>query len=904
MTKSLTEQAVNAIIRPPRKEYDLDSLPKTIPSEDGKSNYTRIPVTITLPRKETIVGSLYKENFMDETSGGSCVIYMHGNASSQLEGQFLVPNICPHEVFVFCFDFVGCGCSSGEYISLGMNETGDTEYVVNYLQKRFALGPFILWGRSMGAATALMVKNKSIKGVIADSAFVSLKELCTCIAIAQGVPSLFASTAIWYLQKKISQVMDIKFDDVSPLNSVKNSPPPILYGHAEFDEFIPFHHSEILYENTKNKIKQFEKLPGGHNDRRSADWIRKAVTFALQRLDISTENLVISECRNLQGANFHFGNYDQLIGDVATLEDESIAEAYDQAGGNLFKIDNVENMVFNVEEIDDMEEFNDIEFNINDAADQIDFVIVDPDAEPTTTDSGRKIPTIDEITQGGGIKKSPSKLGGGIRSSPSGKITLLGDGSGIRSSPSGKIALLGGNGIRNSPSGKISLLGGGNGICGSPSGKITLLGDGIRSSPSGRIALLGEGGGIKSSPSGRIALLGDGGGIKSSPSGKITLLGDGIRSSPSGRIALLGDGGGIKSSPSGRIALLGDGGGGIRSSPSGRITLLGDGIRPSPSKNFGDGIRSSPSGRITLLGEGNGIRSSPSKLLLEGGGGIKPSPSRQFALLRDDITPNGRIVLLTPEIPGNSNGGGGIRPSPSNQISFLPPNESPKGGGGIKSSPSRIILLNSSPPQNTDSIIAPSPGIRSYPSRNNSLLLNPSPRSPLLDGIQGIDANDSQAVIIPMENEKKDVKKKKSNTKSKSKPKSKKSVKKPKSPEESSDPANGRQQSPSKGNNKKPKDSSKKIAKCRSGTIRRPAEILKKKKKDDKEKEHKKTKISQGDQGMSLSRNNNLAQSFDFIDLYSAKSNHLDLMINKSPSKENMSTLFPKSAAEYNKHRK
>jgi alpha/beta superfamily hydrolase len=81
------------------------------------------------------------------------------------------------------FDFAGSGESDGEYVTLGYNESNDLVNIVNDLKKRFSsIKKIILWGRSMGAVTALMyakkVKfSKTVKGMIVDSPFSSLKKL-------------------------------------------------------------------------------------------------------------------------------------------------------------------------------------------------------------------------------------------------------------------------------------------------------------------------------------------------------------------------------------------------------------------------------------------------------------------------------------------------------------------------------------------------------------------------------------------------------------------------------------------------------------------------------------------------------------------------------------------------------
>jgi alpha/beta superfamily hydrolase len=81
------------------------------------------------------------------------------------------------------FDFAGCGQSEGEYITLGYQESRDLMYILNHLRKQHKqINNIVIWGRSMGAVTALLYaqkcpKTKFIKGIIVDSPFSSLKKL-------------------------------------------------------------------------------------------------------------------------------------------------------------------------------------------------------------------------------------------------------------------------------------------------------------------------------------------------------------------------------------------------------------------------------------------------------------------------------------------------------------------------------------------------------------------------------------------------------------------------------------------------------------------------------------------------------------------------------------------------------
>ncbi len=62
----------------------------------------------------------------------------------------------------------GSGRSGGDYVTLGAHEVNDLGVAVAYLRERFPVCTIGLWGRSMGAVTALLYSQKdpSIAGIV------------------------------------------------------------------------------------------------------------------------------------------------------------------------------------------------------------------------------------------------------------------------------------------------------------------------------------------------------------------------------------------------------------------------------------------------------------------------------------------------------------------------------------------------------------------------------------------------------------------------------------------------------------------------------------------------------------------------------------------------------------------
>jgi pimeloyl-ACP methyl ester carboxylesterase len=77
---------------------------------------------------------------------------------------------------VASFDCSGSGLSEGNYVTLGYCEKEDLRSVIKHLKRDFGLRNFILWGRSMGAVTALLyaAKYQDVLTLISDNAFSDL----------------------------------------------------------------------------------------------------------------------------------------------------------------------------------------------------------------------------------------------------------------------------------------------------------------------------------------------------------------------------------------------------------------------------------------------------------------------------------------------------------------------------------------------------------------------------------------------------------------------------------------------------------------------------------------------------------------------------------------------------------
>jgi len=57
------------------------------------------------------------------------------------------------------FDFPGCGLSEGKYVTLGERECHEVHSIITALKRLFGFEEFFLWGKSMGAVSAILYSS-------------------------------------------------------------------------------------------------------------------------------------------------------------------------------------------------------------------------------------------------------------------------------------------------------------------------------------------------------------------------------------------------------------------------------------------------------------------------------------------------------------------------------------------------------------------------------------------------------------------------------------------------------------------------------------------------------------------------------------------------------------------------
>jgi len=266
-----------SIIRPPRDDYSEDQLGESVFVYKGKT-YLRKDYNILNKQ-----GFFLKTSFVepDEDSRPMeempVVIYLHGNSSSRLEGLKVAPELLKRDINLFVIDFAGCGLSEGEYISLGWHEKDDVKIVVDFVEKLPGVSKIGVWGRSMGAATALMYNHSDdrISAACYDSPFSEFTKLAKELCRKQiKIPNFVLDTALAFIRNTIKKKNDLDIYKLQPLLYAPKTSTPGFFVHAMNDELIPLEHSLNLVEAYLGD-KSLNVCEGTHNSNRQKHIIEK-----------------------------------------------------------------------------------------------------------------------------------------------------------------------------------------------------------------------------------------------------------------------------------------------------------------------------------------------------------------------------------------------------------------------------------------------------------------------------------------------------------------------------------------------------------------------------------------------------------------------------------------------------
>ncbi|EAS06230.2 alpha/beta fold hydrolase (macronuclear) [Tetrahymena thermophila SB210] len=321
------------IISPQRQIYFLNDLGPKVQIVRNVP-IIRYDVDLINSREQVLRCTYYAPDSYDKSKIG-CVIYLHGNASSRIEALTTFNYVLPRSI-LFCFDFAGAGKSDGQYVTLGINESEDLSLVVDYIRNNIGVQKIALWGRSMGASTAInyCANNPNKVSVMAlDSGFIKLSFILEEIGKQRTkIPNILVDAVLHFIKNKIKNVLNMDIFQLDLLEQIKkiNNCEGIIFCSAQNDSIINSYHTQKLFETYRGD-KKIIKFEGDHNTLRPPQVLQQIVQFLEQRMygcDLSPVSYQAQDEQNKY--QFKEQNY---------VNDELFAQAFQQIPQALDKTD-------------------------------------------------------------------------------------------------------------------------------------------------------------------------------------------------------------------------------------------------------------------------------------------------------------------------------------------------------------------------------------------------------------------------------------------------------------------------------------------------------------------------------------------------------------------------------------
>lgn len=228
----------NRLLFQPDKE--LGSIPREVQEQE---------VSIKTKDGETLHGYFLKakEN-TDKT-----IIYLHGNADNVGSWYRDGTEIQKHvKANVLVVDYRGYGKSTGKPSREGVITDAEAMYEYLVKEKNINGNNISIFGISVGGAigvelaTRLKKENKSLRSLILQSSFTSLRDV--------------VKNLLPYLPGFL-----VRNDMLNSLELIRDLTIPILISHGNKDEIISYEHSKKLYE-AANSPKKLVTLEGAHHN--------------------------------------------------------------------------------------------------------------------------------------------------------------------------------------------------------------------------------------------------------------------------------------------------------------------------------------------------------------------------------------------------------------------------------------------------------------------------------------------------------------------------------------------------------------------------------------------------------------------------------------------------------------
>ncbi|MBN2876451.1 MAG: alpha/beta hydrolase [Bacilli bacterium] len=188
------------------------------------------------------------------------------------------------------------GNSGGNYTSLGWYEKDDLYDIITDTINRYGEDIEIgTYGESMGSATVLLeAQNDSrVQYIFSDCGFSNFDTLLKEIFAKKIKVPMRYLLPVGKLAFRL--FTKIKINRISPIDALNHISVPIFFAHGLQDDFIPYAHSEAMYESYRKK----KMIYLGGNDARHAGCYQKNQVEYEQKIFEFVSKFIVKNDKNI-----------------------------------------------------------------------------------------------------------------------------------------------------------------------------------------------------------------------------------------------------------------------------------------------------------------------------------------------------------------------------------------------------------------------------------------------------------------------------------------------------------------------------------------------------------------------------------------------------------------------------
>lgn len=203
-----------------------------------------------------------------ETS--DAMIVVHGIGSNYHEVLNVAFNYLENGYNVVVYHQRNTGLTGGDNFTFGLYERFDLEAVAEYTRALYPGGIIGVHGFSMGAATSTMhtelnEESKNVDFYVLDAPYHTMESAVELGIIAGNIPFLPVSFAKWAGNVVLKVKERLTYDDIQPVDAVKNITVPVLLIHGKEDKVTSPESSQYIFDAIPHDKKALWYINGlGH----------------------------------------------------------------------------------------------------------------------------------------------------------------------------------------------------------------------------------------------------------------------------------------------------------------------------------------------------------------------------------------------------------------------------------------------------------------------------------------------------------------------------------------------------------------------------------------------------------------------------------------------------------------